>query len=272
MYPVIELGPIAIRTYLLMWTMGALIFMSGLYHRSAAWERPLNNPEVIDIGFYVLFGAIPGSWLATNLPDFAAFLTGEPVGPRLGRGCASWFGILASGALAGYIYCRRRKLPVGRYFDLAAPIVPLAHAIGRGGCLLAGCCYGWRTTDWPSMMLPDDHGVWASRYPTQIVSISALILIAGAILVFERYRMSRWGKTSRWPFPGFLFMGYVLLFCVERFYFEFWRADTRTLVGPLTWNHLYCAIGITVAVTLMVRGFRRARSSTPVAEVGSGAA
>ena len=269
MYPTIELGPVAIRTYLLMWTMGALILMSGLYHRSAASERPLSNPEVLDIGFYVIFGAVPGSWLATNLPDFGAYLIGKAVGPRLGRGCASWFGILGTGSLAGYIYCMRRKLPAGRYFDLAAPIVPLAHTVGRGGCLLAGCCYGWETTDWPSMVLPNDHGVWASRYPTQIVSIGALILIAGVILVFERYRMSRWGKTIGWPFPGFLFIGYVLLFCLERFYFEFWRADTRTLVGPLTWNHLYCVIGITVAGALMVRGFQRARSSQLSAEMVS---
>ena len=269
MYPTIQLGPIAVRSYLVMWTLGVVIFITGIGQRSLYLGRRMNTPEVIDIGFYVIFGAVPGSWLATNLPDFAAYLMGEPVGARLGRGCASWFGILGSASLAGYIYAVRRKLPVGRSFDLVAPVVPGVHAIGRVGCLLAGCCYGWTTNSWPSMVLPDAHGAWASRYPTQYVSIGANLLIAAAIVAFERYRIVTRGKDSDWPFPGFLFLTYVLLFCTERFYFEFWRADTRTLVDPLTWNHLFCAIGIAVALPLMIRGFRRARSAVPGADTSA---
>ncbi len=244
-----------------MWALSVVIFSLGLGRRALYLEQDPTTPRIIDAVFYVVIGSALGAWLATNLPDALAYLLGQPVGPQWWRQCASWFGIVGGGSLAAYAYCVHRNLPPGRHFDLAAPVVPLVHAVGRVGCLLAGCCYGRETTAWPSLVLPDIQGIWASRYPTRIVSISANLLIAITLLTFERYRIKRWGKATDWPFSGFLFLLYILLFCLERFYFEFWRADTRMLVDPLTWNHLYCAVGVGLAAALMVRGFRRARRS-----------
>ncbi len=56
---------------------------------------------------------------------------------------------------------------MGWSFDLFAPLLPLALAIVRTGCLLAGDSYGKETTAWPAMVLPDVNGVWVSRYPAQ---------------------------------------------------------------------------------------------------------
>ena len=257
MYPTIRLGSISISSYLLMWTMSAVTLMIGLGRRALYLERDPTTPKIIDVVFHVVIGSALGSWVATNLPDAPAYLLGQPLGSHWWAKCANWFGILGGGSLAAYVYCLRCNLPPGRSLDLAAPVVPLVHAVGRVGCLLAGCCYGRETTSWPSLVLPDIHGVWASRYPTRIVSISANILISITIFAFERYRIRRWGKATDWPFAGFLYLLYILLFCSERFLFEFWRADMRMLVGPFTWNHLYCAIGIGLAAVLMVRGFPR---------------
>ncbi len=125
------------------------------------------------------------------------------------------------------------------------------------GCLLHGCCYGRETTAWPSLILPDVHGVWARRYPTRIASIVANLLIFVLLLAFERYTAKR-GKSAGWPFGGFSFLLYVELYCAQRFYFEFWRADMPQLLGPFTWTHLYCVIGIGLSTWGIARGLRRA--------------
>ena len=39
-------------------------------------------------------------------------------------------------------YTRAHKLPFFKYADLLIPFLAMAHAIGRLGCLMAGCCFG----------------------------------------------------------------------------------------------------------------------------------
>ena len=105
------------------------------------------------------------------------------------------------------------------------------------------------------MVLPDYWGVWASRYPTRLASIAANLLIFGILLLVERHTIRK--RNKGWPFDGFLFLGYAELYCLQRFFFEFWRADMLILFGPFTWNHLYCAAGIVWVSIAMTQGFRR---------------
>ena len=45
-----------------------------------------------------------------------------------------------------WIYCKITKIKMGYIFDLMAPGIIMAQAIGRVGCLFNGCCYGTPTT------------------------------------------------------------------------------------------------------------------------------
>ena len=49
------------------------------------------------------------------------------------------YGGIIGGILAGWIYCRAKKIKFWAYFDLVMPSVALAQGFGRIGCLLAGC-------------------------------------------------------------------------------------------------------------------------------------
>jgi phosphatidylglycerol:prolipoprotein diacylglycerol transferase len=174
-------------------------------------------------------------------------------------------GAVAGGFFGGYAYCRLYNLPVGRSFDLVAPVVPLVHVVGRIGCLCASCCYGKETTAWPALVLPDVHGVWASRYPTRIVSIAVNLVLLVLLVAFERYAIKRRGVPGLWPFGGFVFLLYWEMYCVQRFFFEFWRADMPYLVGPFTWTHLYCAVAVVLATWGIARGLQRAREAQTTA-------
>jgi phosphatidylglycerol:prolipoprotein diacylglycerol transferase len=212
----------------------------------------------VDAVFYIALGALAGAWVASVLPYAVWNLVSSfPLPAKWWLGGQHWMGAVAGGSLAAYFYCRYRNLPVGKAFDLFAPLPALAFAFIRLGCLLAGCCYGKETDSWLGLVLPDVNGVWARRYPTRIVSILANLLIFALLLAFERIARKKPGRPPDWPFAGFLFLLYVELYCLQRFYFEFWRANMPPLVGPLTWTHLYCAVGIGLSTWLMVRGFRQ---------------
>ena len=268
MYPIIHLGPLQIGSGSVVQAVAAVVLFVGVKQRVRCRLGTFPSGELATGLAYVLLGALAGSWLACALPKAVAYIRGAPIGPDWWRG-QYWLGALGGGSLAGHIVCRRRSYRLGKAFDLVAPIIPLAQAVGRPGCLLAGACYGLETTAWCGLVLPDINGIWARRYPTQIVSMIANLLIALTILVYERYNIRRRGRSNTGPSDGFLFLLYVQLHCLQRFYFEFWRADTPILFGSLTWTHFYCALGMGLATMLLAREFRRARSSPAGSQQGS---
>lgn len=100
-------------------------------------------------------------------------------------------------------------LPVA---ELAAPCIALAHAIGRIGCFLAGCCYG----------KPSDGGVYipsvgAKVIPTQAVEAAFLFVLFGVLLWF----------TLSDKVKGFNLAAYAVGYSIFRFIIEFFRDDYR---------------------------------------------
>lgn len=240
---------------------GAVVF-------ALAWPRlrrlGFSLYDQIDGAFYLLMGVLAGAWAANALPRIIDGLTG---GGRYDPWWAAgehWMGAVAGGALVGYLWVRWRGWPVGATFDALAPLLPVGLAIIRIGCYLNADAHGLPTASWLAMWLPDPQGVYAMRYPTQLVSLVMNLLLAGVLFGFE-YVTRRRGKAQGWPFPGFLFLLYVALYCLGRFYFEFWRADMYPWLGPMTYTHLYCIVGIILATWAIGRGLRRARTTSPTA-------
>ncbi len=89
-------------------------------------------------------------------------------------------GLRYVGALLGVLgsgYLLRRMLPTGlsfaRFADLWAPAFALACAIGRLGCLAAGCCYG-RLSHLPwSIRYPRGSAPWWDHYHAGLIDHSA---------------------------------------------------------------------------------------------------
>ena len=216
--------------------------------------------DEIDGAFYLLLGILGGAWAANALPRIVdTLMGGNRYDPWWAAG-EHWMGAVAGGALVGYLWLRRRGFPVGAAFDALAPLLPIALAIIRVGCFLNADSYGRPTESWIAMWLSDPYGAYAMRYPTQLVSLGMNLLLAGVLFGVE-FGARRRGKPQGWPFPGFLFLLYVQLYCLGRFYFEFWRADMYPWIGPLTYSHLYCILGIILATGAMGRGLRDARKA-----------
>ena len=226
--------------------------MAGLHHLRIYRRR-----------VFLLIGVVGGAWIANVLPRVVdTLMGGNRYDPWWAAG-EHWMGAVAGGAVVGYLWVRWRNKPVGACFDALAPLLPLELAIIRVGCFLHADAYGRVTDSWIGMWLPDVYGTYALRYPTQLVSIGVNLLLAGVLFGFE-YTTRRQGKARGWPFPGFLFLLYVVLYCLGRFYFEFWRDDMYPWIGPLTYTHLYCLLGFILASWAIWRGLRGAQKKANV--------
>jgi phosphatidylglycerol:prolipoprotein diacylglycerol transferase len=96
-------------------------------------------------------------------------------------------GFIAAAVAAGIPGLLLAGIPVGTFFDAAAPGMFFAMAIGRQGCFFTGCCGGRPTASrwgiWSS-----DGRVGARRIPAQqIDSLTCLLIGAAALIAFLRF-------------------------------------------------------------------------------------
>lgn len=126
---------------------------------------------------------------------------------------------------------------------LAAPCcITIAHAFGRIGCLMAGCCYGKEAT---SGFVIYNHGAY--RIPTQLYE--ALFLLALFVVLSVLY-FKRCNCTMQI---------YLIAYGVWRMIIEFFRDDPRGAVvlglEPSQWQSiLFVGGGIAMFVFYIIKG------------------
>jgi phosphatidylglycerol:prolipoprotein diacylglycerol transferase len=152
--------------------------------------------------------------------------------PRLDHGGLVYYGGFGFGLLVAFWAIRWNRLPVWQTVDLMIPPLIAAHAMGRIGCFLNGCCYG-RPTDVPWAVVFHQEGI--PRHPTQIYESLALL-----VLFFILKRIER--PPTR---PGAVTLIYGLLYGAWRFFIEFFRGDNPIVWGGLTlfqWMSLFLMV------------------------------
>jgi len=110
---------------------------------------------------------------------------------------------------------RAMGLPLGRFWDAAVLTILLGMAFTRIGCFLNGCCSGRPSDAWFALSLPDHHGIWQRRVPTQLMEMAFALVLFGVALALRAYA----------PFPGAVFCFAVAAYGVGRSYLESLRGD-----------------------------------------------
>lgn len=126
--------------------------------------------------------------------------------------------------------------------SLVVPCVALAHAVGRIGCLFAGCCYGAETQG-PLGVAMYVGGQWQLRVPVQLFESLFLFALAALMLaLFLRFGFSY--NVSL----------YLISYSVWRFLIEFARADDRGAsgVGALSPSQLLSVFLLLLGVAFAV--------------------
>lgn len=243
-----HIGPFTVYGYGLMIAIG--VFAAWIVAEYRAKKLKLQDEHVFYIVVWCLVGGMICSKLLFWMTEWKQVLE-DPAFllETMADGFVVYGGIIG-GVLAGWFYCRAKRLSFLSYFDLLAPSVALAQGFGRLGCLLAGCCYGRETDSWFHIVF--HHSDFAPNdvplIPTQICS-SVLDFLHFAVLLFLARRKKAEGQVGA---------AYLILYSIGRFLLEFSRGDLiRGSVGSLSTSQFISVFTFIAGVFLMLRCSRK---------------
>lgn len=220
MHPILfQFGPLTLYSYGLMIAVGFVVAVGLASRRARALGLPADRIQTL--GFVALVSGIVGGRLAYVLLNWEFYRSNLSEILRLDHGGLVFYGGLALGLLGGFLYMRRAGLPLLKTVDLMVPPLVLAHALGRIGCFLNGCCYGTFTDlPWGAAFPPE----LLHRHPTQLYESAVLALFFLALKILERKN----------PRPGTALLTYGFLYGLWRFGIEFIRGDNPSVLWGLT--------------------------------------
>ena len=209
-----------------------------------------------DVFYSCLFAAIglfvggKVLYLITLVPVFASkpdLLSSMEVWASILRGGFVFYGGLIGALLMIFWYTKLFKINTLQMLDGLIPAVPLAHAFGRIGCFLAGCCYGvpceWGLTFNASETAP--HNV--KLLPVQLIESGCNFTLMVLLLAVGR-RCKRRGVLT-----GLYLSGYAVM----RFVLEFFRYDAeRGSVLRLSTSQWISLLLLPAGILLMIFGER----------------
>lgn len=222
-YILFEIGPLTIYSYGLMIAIGIIVAVFAADYR--AKKHGLNGDHMYGIALVGVLLGIVGAKLLFFLTEMKEILEDPSKFLSLSEGFVVYGGIIG-GIIGAYLYCRWKKLPTLKYFDIAVPSLALAQGFGRIGCFMAGCCYGRETDAWYGVVF--ENSPFAPNHvaliPTQLIS-SVADFLHFFILLFIIKRK----KTD-----GVVVSFYLIFYSIGRFLIEILRNDPRGNVSILS--------------------------------------
>ena len=188
-------GPFFLYGYSVVLGLGVLAAL-GVTAWRARREDPLPNPLPegegtrgwLDGGLAAAGGALVAGRAVYVWLNAAYFAENPAEAWQLWSGGLNYHGALLGGLAALWLWARLTRRPFLRYAALLVPGLALLVAFGWAACAVEGCAYGRAATPGPwAADLPDDSGVYALRYRTQIAGA------VGALAVFGL----AWGAAAR---------------------------------------------------------------------------
>ncbi len=251
MQPELDLGPIALKTFGIMFSL-AFIAAGALVGRRL---RELDRP--VDWAYEIAFAALVGGFVGARLyymVEHWSDVVDDPLGSVFSGEGLVWYGGALGGALAVLLWARWRRWGGLALLDLTAPGLALGYAIGRVGCQLSGDGdYGiasslpWAMA-YPDGTLPTPREVHPTPiYETVSMGVVALLLWK----LRDRFRL------------GVLFALYLVLAGLERLLVEFIRRNEDVVAGVTQPQLISIALIIGAGAWLAARrGEVRAAPST----------
>lgn len=188
MWPILgRYGPFFLYSYTVVLSLGVLLALMvtlslARRHKMDGW---------LDGWLLAGIAAIAVGRLAFVMLNETYFAENPAETWQVWRGGLNVHGVLLSGLLVYWLWARVTGRPFGQYAGLIAPGLALLAAAGWAACWFEGCAYGTEATPaWSTADLPDDFGVYASRYQTQLAGILvSLVIFAAAWWTARRNRL-----------------------------------------------------------------------------------
>lgn len=245
----LELGPLQLRYYGLMYAIGLLLTVKIMEREVVRTGIKMKKDDVFTMIVLIFTGGIIGArayYVAFNLDYY--------FGPRVPwyEFTAVWHGGLAihggvlAGALSLWIYAKKKDLSFLQLADIGMPPVILAQAIGRIGNLMNGDAHGY-PTDMPWGIV-FKYGPASQEFPGQalhpVMIYESILNLAAFLILFFVIR-------KRGYKHGFVAASYVIAYSVIRFIVSFYRADDLYMFG-LRAPHIISIIGLLIGLGMII--------------------
>jgi phosphatidylglycerol---prolipoprotein diacylglyceryl transferase len=256
MHPeLLHLGPVVLPTYGAALGLAFLLGVLLLKRRAPAYG--IDGETAVDMGIWLILSGLLGAKLLLLVVEGPGYyLTSFRGLFELFRAGGVFYGGLLGALVAAVFFVKVKKVPFLDFADAAAPGVALGQAIGRLGCLAAGCCWGGQCTKPWAITFTDPHAgenvgvpMGVPLHPTQLYEAVGLFVLFGLILAFGKGRAA--GRT---------FSVYLIGAAILRFTVEFYRDDPRGLVpGTDLSTSQGIAVGLFVlGVAILALGWKKA--------------
>jgi phosphatidylglycerol---prolipoprotein diacylglyceryl transferase len=270
MPPGFQIGPFEIRFYGIILMLATI---AGAWLATYQAKRKDEDPEIVwDALVWVLIAGIIGArlWhiftpsptsieqgLTTNY-----YLTHPLDAIAIWNGGLGIPGAVLGGALAMYLYCRKRNVSFLVWADIVAPGLALAQAIGRWGNFVNQELYGapsnmpWAIRIDLNYRLP---GYEEIAYYHPLFLYESLWNLANLAFLLWLDRKKRDSLKN-----GDIFIIYLITYPIGRFLLEFLRLD-QSMIGGINANQAFMLIIASSAIiTLFLRHRIDTTSESPV--------
>jgi len=231
MHPSFEVFGLEIHFYSIFFMLGLVAGCLMFAYGNKKMKR--YRDKLLDCYLYIMVGIIVGAkllFLLVNIKDYIADFSA--IWTDLRRGFLFYGGLIGA-ILTAFLYFRKKKLPLWHFVDAAAPAIPLGHAIGRIGCIFAGCCYG-APTDLPwGIIYPASCPIAPSGvalHPFPIYELIYNLLLFG-FLVLIRNRIKVTGRLMTIYLMGYSIGRFGLDYLRGDYYQNIWIFSTAQIIS-----------------------------------------
>lgn len=249
MHPtLVDLGFYQLPSYGVLVALGVVAGLLTLKRRGD--HAGLDGGQLVDVGLWLVIWALVGAKGLLVLVELPRYLHDPAQLIGLVRAGGVFLGGFLAAVVAGVVLFRRYRLPVLATLDVFVPSLALGQAIGRVGCLLAGCCWGSRC-DLPWAITYADPSAAANvgtplhaalhPYPAYESLLDLGLYVVLALLYRRR------------PSAGRVFATYLIAYGGGRFLLEWTRGDAArgfVLSGALSTSQLIALAMIVLGAAL----------------------
>ena len=215
------------------------VVLAYLFARKKAKKRDISNDVLMD----VLIWGLPSAIICARIYyvifswDYYSQNFGDVF--KIWEGGIAIYGAVIGACVSTLVYCRVKKISVGKVFDIGAYGLLIGQIIGRWGNFVNGEAFGTETDSALFRMTLVGKGM--TVHPTFLYESAWNLLIFILCNLFEKYQ----------KFNGEIFLWYVTGYGLGRFFVEGMRTDSLML-GPMRVSQVLAAVCVVAGVALII--------------------
>ncbi len=255
-----KIGPVTVRWYGLMFVLGFFSAAALAMRLGKKWQ--MDTEELLNTAFWAFGGGVVGARAYFVLLNYKHFLEEPAQAFMIWTGGLSIHGGLLGGILAGFIYCKVRRLPFLRTTDLLLAAMPLAQSIGRWGNFFNSEAFGKPVgSDFPlKLFIPEESRPFQFHDQLYFQPTFLYESIYDLLLFFVLY----FGIAERVKkYPGLLACIYIAGYSIGRLIIEPMRTDSLLAFGmPAAILTSSIMLGLSIILAFVVVSYHRTRQSS----------